>query len=194
MDRMGDKQSVERNRGGVMSRFSSSQTLSKEEIHDVLRNRRRRNVLECLQGNMGNVTVKGLAEALAEMETGESPPPRNIRQSVYNSLHQTHLPKMDHLDLIEYDQDRKIVSMQPNIRQVDLYMEVVTPYNITWAEFYQFLMLFSLIIIVSSELGVPVLSTISPLIFASLFLALLGVSTIYRIWSRRWLYLQQLIS
>jgi hypothetical protein len=112
---------------------------------------------------------------------------------VYNSLHQTHLPKMDSLGLIEYDRDRKVVRMQPSIKQVDLYMEVLTPYNVTWAEFYQFLMLFALLTVVFVEVGVPPFGTLSPLVPASLFLAILALSTGYRLWSRRWVYLQQLL-
>lgn len=177
-----------------MSRIESTRQLTQEQIHDVLRNERRRRVLQQVQQNMGTVTVKGLAEAIAEAETGESPPPRNIRQSVYNSLHQTHLPKMDSLGLIDYDADRKTVSMQPRIRQVDLYMEIVTPYSITWVEFYQLLLLLSLVTIVAVEIGVPVLSAVSPLVMAAVFLFVLSLSTIYRLWSRRWLYLEQLLS
>lgn len=177
-----------------MYRNSSGRNLTQEEIHDVLRNRRRRRVLQELQQNVGQLTVKGLAEAIAEAETGESPPPRNIRQSVYNSLHQTHLPKMDELNLVEYDRNRKTVSMEPNIRQVDLYMEVVTPYSITWAEFYQLLLVLALLSIVVLETGILDVAAVTPLVLSTLFLSVLVLSTIYRLWSRRWVYLQQLLT
>jgi len=168
--------------------------LSEKQIHNVLRNNRRRKVLQQLQRNVGTLTVRELSEAIAEAETGKSPPPRNIRDSVYNSLNQTHLPKLDALGILEYDQHRKTVSVQPGARQVSLYMEVVTPYGITWAEYYQLLLLTALLAVIAAEIGAPLFSAISPLLVCSLFLVVLGGSTAYRLWSRRWVYLQHLLS
>lgn len=175
-------------------RPESSLSLEQKEIHDVLRNERRQEVLKQLKENVGSITLRGLSEAIAESETGESPPPRKVRRSVYNSLHQTHLPKMDSLDVVDYDRDRKVVSMESNIRQVDVYMEAVTPYEITWAEYYRFLMLLALLVIAVAELGAPFLSSVSSLALCFVFIAILGLSTSYQLWSRRWLYLQQLLS
>lgn len=172
----------------------ASRSLGQEQIHDVLRNERRQRVLKRLKRTMGPLTVRSLAESIAEVESGESPPPRDVRRSVYNSLHQTHLPKLDSLDLVHYDRDRKTVSIQPEFRQVDLYMEVVTPYSITWSEYYQLSMLLSLIVIAAAEMGVPLLSAVSPLVLSSLFLAFLGLSTAHQLWQRRWFYLQQFVS
>lgn len=177
-----------------MSVSRTQSELTEKQIHNVLRNNRRRNVLKQLQRNVGQLTVRELSEAIAEAETGESPPPRNIRDSVYNSLNQTHLPKLDALDILEYDQNRKTVSLQSGVRQVSLYMEVVTPYGITWAEYYQLLLLLALLAIIATEIGVPLFSTASPLLLCSLFLVIHGISTAYRLWSRRWVYLHQLLS
>lgn len=188
------KRSTDDSKGELMYRSDSNLNLDQKEIHDVLRNERRQNVLKQLKQNMGRLTVRTLAEALAEAETGESPPPRNIRRSVYNSLHQTHLPKMDDLDVVDYDRDRKVVSMRSNIRQVDVYMEAVTPYEVTWAEYYQFLMFLALLVVAIAELGAPLLSSVPSLVLCFVFMAILGLSTVYQLWSRRWLYLQQLFS
>ncbi|MFW6321053.1 MAG: hypothetical protein ACOC0Z_04325, partial [Halohasta sp.] len=75
-----------------------------------------------------------------------------------------------------------------------LYMEVVTPYGITWAEYYQLLLLTALLAIVAAEIGAPLFASVSPLMLCSLFFVVLGASTAYRLWSRRWLYLHQLLS
>jgi len=85
---------------------------------------------------VGATTLNDLAETIAERETGESPAPKNIRNSVYNSLHQTHLPKLDRRGIVEYDSDRKTIRITEDARSVDVYMEVVTPYGITWSEYY----------------------------------------------------------
>jgi len=160
----------------------------------VLRNDRRRQVLKQLQQSVGRLSVRELSEAIAEAETGESPPPRNIRDSVYNALNQTHLPKLDSLGILEYNPHRKTVSLQSSAREVSLYMEVVTQYGITWAEYYQLLMLISLFSILAAEIGAPLFSTVPALLLCSLFLVILGLSTMYQLWSRRWTYLNQLLS
>lgn len=170
-----------------------SPNISEGEIHEILRNSRRRRVLKHLQDTVGVVTVRGLAEAIAELETNESPPPRNIRDSVYNSLHQTHLPKLDSYGVIDYDKDRKTVSLQKEARQVDLYMEVVTRYGITWAQYYQRLMLLGLLVVLASQLGVLFFGTVDSTLWTCLFLVLLAGSVAVQLWSRRWVYLRQLL-
>jgi len=87
--------------GGGSEPEADSTELAASEIHDVLRNDRRRLVLERLRAGDGTETVSDLSEHIGAIEADESPPPRNVRQSVYVSLHQTHLPKLDKLGIIE---------------------------------------------------------------------------------------------
>ncbi len=69
-------------------------------------------VLELL-GRERTWDLSDLAEEIAAAETGERPPPRNKRQSVYVTLHQTHLPKLAHHDVVDYDSERKTVTVEP---------------------------------------------------------------------------------
>ncbi|MFC6989123.1 hypothetical protein ACFQJD_11150 [Haloplanus sp. GCM10025708] len=101
----------------------SDATLAEGEIHDVLRNDRRRLVLERLRNRGGSETVAELAEFVAAVEAGTSPPPRNVRQSVYVSLHQTHLPKLDELGIVTYDPNEKTVSLAAGAERVAPYMD-----------------------------------------------------------------------
>jgi hypothetical protein len=96
--------------------------LDEGDIHDVLRNERRRHTLELLRDNGETSSVRDLSEEVAALETGESPPPRNIRQSVYVSLHQTHLPKLDDLGIAVYDADAKRVTLTDRVGEVEAYM------------------------------------------------------------------------
>lgn len=98
--------------------------LSPGQIHDVLRNDRRRLVLARLRTGEGVETVSELAEHVGSVETGESPPPRNVRQSAYVSLHQTHLPKLDDLGIVAYDADRKTVELDTRASDLDAYLTV----------------------------------------------------------------------
>lgn len=165
-------------------------SLPETAIHDILRNDRRRHVLKYLQERGHEVGLRQLAERLAELETGESPPPSNIRNSVYVSLHQTHLPKLDDAGIVTYDRDRKLISLREPARQVDLYMEVVTRYGITWATYYRGLATLGLLVVLASELDFLPLFTTT--LWTSAFLFLIAVSATYQLWNRRWLYLTQL--
>ena len=102
----------------------SGGSLSPAEIHDVLRNDRRRLVLERLRESGSTETVSELAEHIGAIEAGESPPPRNVRQSVYVSLHQTHLPKLDDLEIVTYDADGKTVELDARAADLNAYLDV----------------------------------------------------------------------
>ncbi|WP_224335160.1 DUF7344 domain-containing protein [Haloprofundus halobius] len=96
--------------------------LTEADVHDVLRNDRRRLTLERL-AETGEETVRALSEHIGAIESGESPPPRKVRQSVYISLHQTHLPKLDDLGIVDYDDNSKNVSLEGNADRVLAYMQ-----------------------------------------------------------------------
>jgi len=169
-----------------------SRNLDPEVAHGILQNRRRRRVLEHVNKVPGTVTVRDLAEKIAEAESGESPPPQALRRSVYNSLHQHHLPKLDEANVIAYDKDRKTVDILENAKSISLYMEVVTPYGITWAEYYRSLAVLGLLVIVAHDVGVPVIADLPGLLIPVVFLTIVGLSTGYQLWSQRWMYLNQL--
>ncbi|MCG1003751.1 MULTISPECIES: hypothetical protein [Halobacterium] len=173
--------------------LTRSTTLAETDIHDILRNDRRRRVLEHLQESLGTVTLRELAETIAAHESGERPPPRQLRESVYNSLHQTHLPKLDREGVVAYDEHRKTVELQAGARDVNVYMEVVTKYGITWADYYRTLATASLVAVVAVELGVPVVEVIPVLLVVSTALAVVAASTAYQLWTRRWTYLRALL-
>lgn len=97
-------------------------TLDEGEIHDILRNDRRRAVIEFLSKHGDHATIRDLSEHIAAVESDENPPPRNIRQSVYVSLHQTHLPKLEGLGVVDYDTDSKNVELRDQATHVEAYM------------------------------------------------------------------------
>lgn len=146
-----------------------SHALSDEDIHDVLRNRRRRLVLELLQANGGEATARELSEHIATVESGENPPPRKVRQSAYVSLHQTHLPKLNKLDIIEYDEQAKTVNLNDRHGELSVYLETVPRYGLSWSEFYIGVGILAILTVVGASMDVPVLSAVRPLHWALLF-------------------------
>ncbi|WP_416838663.1 ArsR family transcriptional regulator [Haloferax sp. DFSO52] len=155
--------------------------LSETRIHEVLSNDRRRMAIEFLQD--GNMTLRELAERIAEAETGESPPPRNIRQSAYVSLQQTHIPKLDELDIVEYDEQSKEVSLA-EAGDVTVYMEVVPEGELSWSEFYATLSALGLVLMVAVAVDVPLISSVGASILAALVFAIIGGSSLYQRWSQ----------
>lgn len=155
--------------------------LSPVEIHDVLSNERRKMVIDLLRSERTEISARDLSEYIAERETGESPPPRNKRQSAYVSLHQTHLPKLDELGIIEYDQSEKTVALDDEAsREVSVYMETVPRYGISWSEYYAGVSALGLLLISANAIGVPVIEGIGVAVLASTVLVVVGASAIYQ--------------
>ena len=163
--------------------MTTEDALDEGEVHDVLRNERRRLTLEELRDNGGSLSVRELSEQVAALETGESPPPRNIRQSVYVSLHQTHLPKLDDLGIVEYDADAKRVTLTDRVREVEAYMRLTIggesgsepepELEPGWTRYYLGLSVVGLCAMAAVALGVPVLGAIgAPAVGSVLFVAL----------------------
>jgi len=155
--------------------------LDEGDIHDVLRNERRRHTLELLRANGDTLSVRQLSERVAALETGESPPPRNIRQSVYVSLHQTHLPKLDELGIVEYDADAKQVTLLDRVGEVEAYMgRPVAPDSGTGRQSARYTLVLSILgiaVMGAVALDAPVLTAMgAPVLGTVLFLAVFAVA------------------
>jgi hypothetical protein len=160
-------------------------SLAETDIHDVLRNDRRRLVLERLDDRDGRQEVSDLAEHIAAIESGEDPPPRNVRQSVYVSLHQTHLPKLDDLGIVDYDANAKTVRRAGHADDVAVYMEVVPKNAISWASYYFGMSVLGLLTLLAHEVGVPVLASVDGTLLAGAVLGVVCLSAGYNLLDQR---------
>lgn len=99
--------------------------LSKDVIFELLKNRRRREVLAYLLEADETVTLGELAEQIAAWENDTSVNALNSdqRKRVYVALYQTHLPKMDDAGIVEYDQDRGLISLADNADLLMMYLD-----------------------------------------------------------------------
>ncbi|QSG11727.1 putative trancriptional regulator, ArsR family [Halapricum desulfuricans] len=165
-----------------------------QEVHEILRNSRRRRVIEQLSDRLGPVTLRELSEEIAAAETGETPPPRRVRDSVYNSLHQTHLPKLNDMGVIDYDQDRKTIRLRERAKQVNRYMRMVTASGFSWAQVYRTMGVIALISVIFAQVDAPVVGAIPVLLLASGFLGLFAIATAYQMWTLRWFYMRSVVS
>jgi len=162
-----------------------AEDLLEADIHDVLRNERRRMVIELLGEADEPVTARELSEAIAARETGEDPPPRDVRQSVYISLQQTHLPKLSRLGIVSYDEQTKEVRPAENAPEVGVYMEVVPKYGLSYAEYSAGLGVLGVLLVVAASVGVPVVGDVAPRWWATAVFAVLVASAAYRTYSQR---------
>lgn len=157
--------------------------LPESEIHHVLSNERRRMVIEILEED-GSIGLRELSEQIASQETGESPPPRDARRSVYVSLKQTHIPKLEELKIISYDEDAKEVNQEEHASDVAVYMEVVPKYGLAWSEFYFALGLLGLLSTLAAGQGIPPFATVGVAGVAALSLVVIMLAASYQTYAQ----------
>lgn len=124
--------------GRIASPDASADTLSKDEIFHVLRNRRRRYALHYLKRHPETAEIGELADHVTAWENGKSVEAitSQERKRVYNSLQQTHLPELSDTGLVEYEAARGRVELTDRAGRLDVYMEVVHGREIPWHEYY----------------------------------------------------------
>ncbi len=93
---------------------------------EVLKNRRRRLVLEYLRDTEETVTIGELAEHIAAIENDI--PVKQLdaqqRKRVYIGLYQCHLPKMDDAGVVDFDQNRGRIDPGENVDGLYEYLDV----------------------------------------------------------------------
>ncbi len=97
----------------------------------ILGNDRRMLMIEYLKEKDGRVELRELVEYIAERE-GDTD--RKHRKSVYVSLVQTHIPKLEREGVITFNHG--VVTLLKIPDDVTVYMEVVNKHDISWSTFY----------------------------------------------------------
>ena len=137
----------------------ASETVTADALFETLSNRRRRHALHYLVGldDGETATVGELSEQLAawENDVALSAVTSRERKRLYTALHQTHLPKLDRLDVIEYDSARGTVAPGEALPAFDVYFDVVAGDDVPWSQFYFGFALVALLAVTVSSLGVP---------------------------------------
>lgn len=87
--------------------------LTESERHRLLSDDRRRLVLDVLPTRTTPIELGELARAIAKREVDTEEPDSEYVDRVAISLHHSHLPKIAHLDVIDYDpESKRIVSLR----------------------------------------------------------------------------------
>ena len=116
----------------------TTEPLSKGEVFEVLRNQRRRYVLQYLKQDERAVELGDLAQQVAawEYETTLEEVTPEQRKRVYTTLQQTHLPKMDSSGILSFDSDRGVIEPTERTAELNIYLEIVPGHEFAWRELY----------------------------------------------------------
>ncbi|MFC4544292.1 hypothetical protein ACFO5R_20390 [Halosolutus amylolyticus] len=161
--------------------------LSKGEIFEVLRNQRRRYVLQFLKQDGRPVELGDLAQQIAawEYETTLDGVTPEQRKRVYTTLQQTHLPKMDTAGILEFDSDRGVIEPTDRTRDISVYLEIVPGSEFAWRELYLSLGAISCALVAALWLRIYPLILLSDLAWAGVIAVTFTVTAIAHIYHER---------
>ncbi|AFZ74671.1 DUF7344 domain-containing protein [Natronobacterium gregoryi] len=162
--------------------------LSKDVIFELLKNRRRREVLAYLLEAEETVTLGELAEQIAawENDTSVNALSSDQRKRVYVALYQTHLPKMDDAGIVEYDQDRGLISLSENADLLMMYLDTDSHQQDRWDRWYGTLSALGVVLVGGALFNVPLLAAIPTLALAAVVLvALFSLSVVHTVRNRQ---------
>lgn len=117
---------------------ADDQSLPLDQVFEILKNQRRRTVLRYLAEHDEPVSLGDLAEYVAadENDTPVKQISSRERKCAYVGLYQCHLPKMDNMDIIEFNQNRGLVETGQNADQLKQYMDWSDEETRPWPVYY----------------------------------------------------------
>ncbi|ELY91173.1 DUF7344 domain-containing protein [Natrinema altunense] len=161
--------------------------LSKGEIFEVLRNQRRRYVLQYLKQDDRPVELGDLAQQVAAWEyetTLEGVTPEQ-RKRVYTTLQQTHLPKMDESGILRFDSDQGVIETTQRTRDISVYLEIVPGREFAWRELYLSLGAISCALVAALWLEIYPLVRLSNLAWTALIAGTFTLTAVAHIYHER---------
>ncbi|QPV63594.1 hypothetical protein I7X12_02880 [Halosimplex litoreum] len=149
-----------------------------DHVFEILKNERRRTVLHYLQDHGGTVSLGELAEHVAAVENGTTVAQvtSNERKCVYVGLYQCHLPKMDDMDIVEFNQNRGRISLGPNAAQLYEYLEESDDLDRPWPLYYGSLTGAGVLGLVASQLGAAAVGLTPTVVATVVLVGVVGVS------------------
>ncbi len=105
-----------------------------EDLTGLVSNKRRRLLLKYLIENDDSADLEDVIKYICRVEG--DPECRN-RKSVYISLKQTHIPKLEKANIIVYNRRENKLILEESIKKdVKMYIEFVEGVDISWSKYY----------------------------------------------------------
>lgn len=101
----------------------------------ILQNSRRMMIIKVLLQLGGTACLREVVRRIATLENGDTPS-RRLRKSVYTSILQNHLPKMEMAGLIEYERETDVLHLMDLPRSYRYYIEAVEKRDLPWCLYY----------------------------------------------------------
>jgi hypothetical protein len=113
-------------------------TLSRDDAFDILSNRRRRYALYYLSSHHDGITLQQLSREIAAWENGVPVESLNKKQQkrVYVSLYQTHIPKLESIGVVEYDDESGEITLTRRADAVTTYLRADQQGDTQWYRYY----------------------------------------------------------
>lgn len=117
---------------------SSKDELSRDTVFDLLSSARRRYILYYLRQHGGEASINELATQLAAWENDTDPDEltRQDEKRVYVSLYQTHVPKLEEREIVEYDSDTSVVTLTGRAYELDRYLSTDEESTFPWQLYF----------------------------------------------------------
>jgi hypothetical protein len=173
--------------GAQLGEETTTETISRDDAFEVLSNQRRRYTLHYLQHNRDDATLSDVAEQVAAWENEKGVPEvaSSERKTVYTSLQQFHLPKLDAQGVVEFDQRSGEIELTERAADLDIYLEVVDQYDIPWSYYYLGLSLVGTILVALSWAGIAPFAGIPFIGWAAFLLGAFFVSSVSHMYLTR---------
>ncbi len=173
----------------LIPRFNRGRpTLSQAEVFDLLSNQRRRAIIRYLRNHDGSsITLDDLIDAVVEWEhgVGAGSITDGQRASVYSSLIQTHLPRLEAAGVVEVDDASGEITTTDLTREMELYLEYSPRSDIPWAEYYVGLSAVSAALIAVVWADLPPFGLLSEVSVAAIIVCFVFISAIVHLFQMR---------
>lgn len=178
-DNVETSDAIEESDASVEQEPESNTALPLDHVFEILKNERRRTVLHYLEDHGETVSLGELAEHVAAVENGTTVAQvtSNERKCVYVGLYQCQLPKMDDMDIVEFNQNRGRISLGPNADQLYEYLEEPMDSDRPWPLYYGGLTAAGAVLLVASQLGAAGVGLSATVVSTVVLLGLAGVAT-----------------
>ncbi|KAB1198160.1 MULTISPECIES: hypothetical protein [Haloferax] len=167
--------------GGLLRRDTPTEegSLPKDEIFDLMSNHRRRYIIHHCKRENEPITLSDLAEQVAAWEKDKTIDELGSaeRKTVYTSLQQTHLPRLERAGIITYDDGE--VELTERTERLDIYLDIVPENSIPWGVYYLGLSLLSCVVVAGLWAGVLPTGAIPALTYPTVIVAAFTVSATY---------------